>query len=77
MLVEDVKALLEGDKRTADLLGLGPFEDLPDFLGALFRAICTEAVGRIVAKTYREAPAIVAATILFLQPMTSKVCANG
>lgn len=62
MLVEDVKALLEGDKRTADLLGLGPFEDLPDFLGALFRAVCTEAVGRIVAKTYREAPAIVAAT---------------
>jgi serine O-acetyltransferase len=62
MLVEDVKALLEGDKQTADLLGLGPFEDFPDFLGALFSAICTEAVGRIVAKTYRETPALVAAT---------------
>jgi len=64
MLVDDVKALLEGDNQTADLLGLGPFEDFPDLVGALFGVLCTEAVGRIAAKTYRETPAIVAATEL-------------
>lgn len=62
MLVKDVKALLAGDRQTDDILGLSPFENFPDLMGALFSVICTEAVGRVVAKTYRESPAIVAAT---------------
>jgi len=62
MLVKDVEALLVGDTQAADLLGLGPFEDFPDLIGALFTVLCSEAVGRIAAKTYRETPAINAAT---------------
>jgi len=62
MLVKDVKALLADNPQAADLLGLGPFEDFPDLIGSLFSVLCTEAVGRIVAKTYRETPAIAAAT---------------
>lgn len=62
MLVKDVKTLLAGDTQAADLLGLGPFEDFPDLVGSLFSVLCTKAIGRIVAKTYRETPAILAAT---------------
>lgn len=62
MLVDDVKALLARDQQAADLLDLGPFEDFAGLLGALFRMTCSEAVGRVIAQTYRKAPAIVAAT---------------
>lgn len=62
MLVDDVKALLASDQQAADLLDLGPFEDFPSLAGALFATLCTDAVGRIVAQTYRATPAIVAAT---------------
>ncbi len=62
MLVKDVKALLADSTQAADLLGLGPFEDFSELMEALFSALCTEAVGRIVSKTYRESPAIIAAT---------------
>lgn len=62
MLVDDVRTLLAGDTKTADLLGLDAFDDFPALLGALFSVLCAEAVGRIVAKTYRETPAILAAT---------------
>jgi len=54
--------LLADNPQAADLLGLGPFEDFSDLMGALFSVLCTKAIGRIVAKTYRETPAIVAAT---------------
>lgn len=62
MLVDDAKTLLAGDTQTADLLGLKSFEDFPALVGALFSVLCTEAVGRVVAKTYHETPAILAAT---------------
>lgn len=62
MLVEDVKSLLTRDPQTSDLLGLGPFEDFPDLMGSLFSVLCTNAIGSIVAKTYRETPTILAAT---------------
>ena len=62
MLVEDAKSLLADNPQTAELLGLGPFNDFPDLAGALFRLMCNEAVGRIVAETYRNTPAIVADT---------------
>ncbi|MEP5200507.1 MAG: serine O-acetyltransferase EpsC, partial [Paracoccaceae bacterium] len=59
MLVDDVKALLSSDPQAADLLGLGPFEEFPDLVGALFSMMCNAAVGRIVAQMYRETSAIV------------------
>jgi serine O-acetyltransferase len=62
MLVDDVKALLASDQQAADLLGLGPFDDFPDLLGALFSMMCNEAAGRVVAQIYRGTPAIVADT---------------
>ena len=62
MLVEDVKSLLADNPQTAELLGLGPFDDFADLAGALFALMCNEAVGRIVAETYRSTPAIVADT---------------
>lgn len=62
MLVDDVKALLADNSQAADLLDLGPFDDFPSLAGALFAGLCTGAVGRIVARTYCETPAIVADT---------------
>jgi len=62
MLVDDVKALLASDPQTSELLGLGSFDDFPDLVGILFGMMCNAAVGRVVARTYRETPEIVAAT---------------
>lgn len=62
MLVNDVKTLLADNPQAADLLCLGPFNDFPDLAGELFRLMCTDAIGRIIAEIYRETPSIVVDT---------------
>jgi len=62
MLVDDVKELLAVDTQAAELMGLGLFDNFSDLAGALFSYLCNEAIGRVVAGTYHQLPAIVLET---------------
>jgi serine O-acetyltransferase len=62
MLVDDIKDLLGADPEAADILGLSPFGDFPEFAGALFSRICDPGIGRIVAQIYRNSSRIAAQT---------------
>lgn len=60
MLVDEVGALLSAKPRAAALMALEPFKDFSELAGALFGAICSEAIGAVVKQTYRQTPDIVA-----------------
>ncbi|WP_299297229.1 serine O-acetyltransferase [uncultured Tateyamaria sp.] len=63
-LVDDVQALLNGNPPLVQVLNLGPFEDFPQFAGALFSQFCnSDAIGSVFQSVYAEDSLLVEITL--------------